>query len=194
MPPRIPCCLLPGFLDAATCRRFRAAMDRGTSEAAEVLDSAIVIDEGIRRASSIEIDPQTLEAVEGTLDEARTIVEAYSGLTLGAREGPSFLRYGPGGFYRRHCDQATASPWPQASRRQMSLVLFLTGARSGVTPGEFDGGELLLFPESAPGRAADQVIEIVPQVGCLAIFPATMPHEVRPVLSGVRDVIVDWFY
>ena len=35
---------------------------------------------------------------------------------------------------------------------------------------------------------------ITPRAGLLVAFPATVLHEVAPVLSGTRDVIVDWFY
>ena len=135
-----------------------------------------------------------LAAVELKLESARAAIEAYHGLPIDEREGPSFLRYGPGGFYRRHCDQAAEAAWPDAARRQVSLVIFLNSSRSVPEPNEFSGGELVMFPEDVPDVPTGEPIEIVPQQGSLIAFRAATAHEVRPVSAGVRDVIVDWFY
>ena len=187
-------CLIPGFLDAATCRQLRAAMDSGVAEPAEVLGSEVVIDQRARRASDIEVDLPTLAAVELKLEDARAAIALYHGLSITGREGPSFLRYDPGGFYRRHCDQAVEDAWPDAARRQLSVVVFLNSSRSAPERDEFSGGELVMFPEISPGFPAGEPLEIVPRQGYLVAFLATTPHEVRPVSAGVRDVIVDWFY
>ena len=161
---------------------------------AEVLDSEIVVDDSVRRVSDVEVDPSTLAAVERKLERARAAIEAYHGLPIVGREGPSFLRYGPGGFYRRHCDQAAEAAWPDAVRRQVSVVIFLNSSRSAPEPNEFSGGELVMFPEQLPNVTAGEPIEIVPLEGSLVAFRAATAHEVRPVSAGVRDVIVDWFY
>ena len=169
-------------------------MDQGGAEPAELLGSDIVVDRDVRRASSIEVDPMTLEAVELKLESARAAITAYHGLSIGRREGPSFLRYGPGGFYRRHCDQAVDAAWPEAAGRQISVVVFLNSSRSDPTREEFSGGELVMFPEVSPDMPEGAPLEIVPRQGCLVAFPSATAHEVRPVSAGVRDVIVDWFY
>ena len=194
MQPRALFSLIPGFLDAATCRRLRDAMDRGAAIPAEVLGSEIVLDDSARRVSDVEVDRSTLAAVELKLESARAAIQAYHGLPIVEREGPSFLRYGPGGFYRRHCDQAAEAAWPDAARRQVSLVIFLNSSRSVPEPDEFSGGELVMFPEDVPDLPAGDPIEIVPLEGSLIAFRAVTVHEVRPVSLGVRDVIVDWFY
>jgi predicted 2-oxoglutarate/Fe(II)-dependent dioxygenase YbiX len=194
MQPRALFSLIPGFLDRETCRRIRAAMDRGIAEPAEVLGSEVVIDDGVRRASDIEVDPSTLAVVELKLESARAAIGTYHGLPIAAREGASFLRYGPGGFYRRHCDQAVEAAWPDASKRQVSLVVFLNNSRSVPEPDEFSGGELVMFPDGSQGSSPGESIEIVPREGSLIVFRAATAHEVRPVSAGARDVIVDWFY
>jgi len=194
MQPRALFSLIPGFLDAATCRRLRDAMDRGAAIPAEVLGSEIVIDDSARRVSDVEVDRSTLAVVELKLESARAVIQAYHGLPIIEREGPSFLRYGPGGFYRRHCDQAAEAAWPDAARRQVSLVIFLNSSRSVPEPDEFSGGELVMFPEDLAEVPAGEPIEIVPLEGSLIAFRAATAHEVRPVFVGVRDVIVDWFY
>ena len=184
----------PHFLAAAACRHLRAAMDRGAAEPAEVFHQDITVDLDARRASSIDIDPATIAAVEASLDSARDAIAAFYGVSLMTREGPSFLRYHPGGFYRCHRDRAVDSGWPEAAQRQVSLVLFLNSSRSRPAAGEFSGGELMIFPESPAVTVPVTPFEVVPRRGSLVAFRAALLHEVLPVHAGVRDVIVDWYY
>ena len=183
----------PDFLDAAGCLCLRAAMDRGIAEPAEILHRGMALDLEARRASSIECDPEAIADVEARLDAARPAIGAFYGLSLVTREGPSVLRYPPGGFYRRHRDRALDDGWPDAALRLISLVLFLNSSCTGPVAGEFSGGELMIFPESPPTAPAAP-LQVVPRRGSLVAFPADLLHEVLPVRAGTRDVIVDWYY
>lgn len=169
-------------------------MDHGAHEPAEVLQLNVNLDLNARRASSIEIHPAAIAAIETRLDAARRAIAAFYHLPLGKREGPGVLRYAVGGFYRRHRDRAIAASWPGAARRLISVVVFLNSSSPSPVPGEFSGGELVIFPESTDTRGASQAIEVTPRQGTLVAFDAAMWHEVRPVRSGMRDVIVDWYY
>jgi len=189
--------LAPRFLDPATCLSIQTAMDRGTAEPAEVFDPGASLDLDARRAASIDIDPAILKTVEATLDAARDAIAAYYHLSLVSREGPGFLRYGPGGFYRRHRDRAVDAAWPGAAERLVSLIVFLNSSSPRPAAGEFSGGELLIFPESddvAGSVAGSEAIKVAPCRGSLVAFHAATFHEVCPVASGIRDVIVDWYY
>jgi len=176
---------IDGFLDAATCRRIRGLMDRGAVEPAEILDDDIAADEEVRRAATIDVDPGALAAIEQRLDTARDEIGRFFGLTLTAREGVNFLRYGTGDFYLPHVDRAVIDSWPDAARRQVALVVFLNTSAPVPGPGQFSGGELCLI---------DARVNVVPREGMLVAFDAGLLHEVAPVGAGTRDVIVDWFY
>lgn len=169
-------------------------MGRGTAEPAEVFDSGASVDLRARRAASIDVDPATLDTVEMTLDGVRNAIAAHYQLSLVSREGPGFLRYGPGGFYRRHRDRAVDAVWPGAARRQISLIVFLNSSCPRPAPGEFSGGELVIFPDSLDVPVTVGAITVVPRQGSLVVFDASTSHEVRPVRGGTRDVIVDWYY
>jgi PKHD-type hydroxylase len=57
------------------------------------------------------------------------------------------------------------------------MIAFLT------PPDEYEGGELMLKPAQYT----------VPQPqGALVIFPAWIPHEVKPVTAGIRRSLVTW--
>ena len=185
--------LIPDFLDPATCRAVQAAMNRGIVEAAEVLDAGIAVDEYARRATSIDVDACTLRAVEERLESSRDLLSARCGMTLGSREGSGFLRYVHGGFYGPHRDQGYDAEWPAAARRRLAVVVFLNSADDDRQRGEFAGGELVIYRDSAQ-IGGDDPIRVMPRAGLLVAFDAARLHEVRPVTKGVRDVIVDWFY
>jgi predicted 2-oxoglutarate/Fe(II)-dependent dioxygenase YbiX len=158
--------------------RIRAAMNRGAAEPAEILGADVTLDRGVRFASSIAVDRETLDLVENILDAQREAVAAFFGIALTAREGAGFVRYGAGGFYRSHRDRGSLEAWPAAARRRVSIVVFLNDS--------FDGGVLRLLDPPAQ--------DVVPRPGCLVAFPSDALHEVTPVSAGTRDVIVDWFY
>jgi predicted 2-oxoglutarate/Fe(II)-dependent dioxygenase YbiX len=172
--------LKPDFLDAGFCRRLRAAMDIGGREPAAIAGTAITEQPQVRRAIGIEIDANLLAELEARIERLRPELEAVFASALGEREGTGLLRYEPGGFYRRHRDRGEVSGWPNASRRALTVVVFLND--------DFSGGTLRVCPSN------DTPIEVSPIAGTLVAFRADDPHEALPVSAGHRDVAVDWFY
>jgi predicted 2-oxoglutarate/Fe(II)-dependent dioxygenase YbiX len=67
-------------------------------------------------------------------------------------------------------------------------VVFLNGGVPADRQPEFAGGELCLYPEGAAE------VQISPETGLLVAFPSDVLHEVRPVVGGTRDTVIDWFY
>jgi len=170
-----------GFLEPAACARVRAAMDRGALEPAEILRGGTALDVRVRRAAHVDVDAPTLAFVESRLDARLARLAAWFRHPLVAREGAGFLRYGPGGFYRPHRDRAFEPSWPEAARRRIAIVVFVTAC---------SGGALRLLHED--DERGD--VEVRPVEGSLVAFAADTLHEVAPVESGTRDVVVDWFY
>jgi predicted 2-oxoglutarate/Fe(II)-dependent dioxygenase YbiX len=181
--------IIDGALSADSCSRAVAAMDAGTPEAAEVLEAVIARDDAVRRAAHIEVDEATIAVLEACVESHRPPIERFFELRLGEREGLSVLRYGPGDFFRRHRDWGVVPSWPDAARRRISVVLFLTTSLAVETSGTFSGGALRLFEEDGSSWR-----DIHPRAGTLVAFPSTAPHEVTPVVDGIRAAVVDWFY
>jgi len=182
--------VIDGVLDEDACERIRRAMDLGASEAAEILDRTIELQEDVRRSSHIEVDDATLQHLERTLDEQRDRIERFFGIRLPSREGVSLLRYTTGGFFKPHRDHGYVASWPDAARRRVSLVLFLCSSREIDPRGTFSGGALRLHAEDGPASAHD----VHPRAGTLIAFRSTTLHEVLPVHEGIRDTVVDWCY
>ena len=87
------------------------------------------------------------------------------------------LRYTPGGFYVEHVD--AIHDHPVLGHRRLSFVLFCND--------DYEGGEL---------HFSRQGITVRPEAGSALLFPSgiTHPHAVRPVLSGTRYSIVNWYF
>ena len=181
--------LLPNVLDLGTCEKVRRAMDAGTPEPSEILDSTFVLDEQVRDSTHLDVDEDTLAMIERSLDAQGPAIERFFGVTIDEREGLSLLRYRAGGFFKPHRDRGEIADWPGAARREISLVLFLNSAAETGDDDAFTGGALRLFDEEESCWR-----EIKPQAGTLLAFPSGTLHEVTRVDDGVRDTAVDWIY
>jgi predicted 2-oxoglutarate/Fe(II)-dependent dioxygenase YbiX len=175
----VPVLRIRGALDGESCLAIRAAMDRGETETAEVLSSDAAIVDAARRAAHVTADDATVARVSSCLDAYRDSVAAFFDVHLVAREGAGLVRYGTGDFYRPHRDRADMASWPAASRRSITLILFLNA--------DFDGGLLRLLADD------EEDVDVVPEAGMLVAFPSETGHEVTTITRGTRDVVVDWF-
>jgi len=168
------------FLDPETCRRVRQAMDEGEVEPAEILPvvGAAAQRDDVRHAASVDVNDGVLAEVEAALEQSRDALAYFFDLELSSREGPGFLCYSSGGFYKPHRDRAASAAWPDAQRRLLTIVVFLND--------NFGGGELRLLPDD------DEPVVIHPRAGTLVAFDAATVHEVVPVIEGQRYTVVDW--
>lgn len=175
-----------GAWSPAFCEEVRAAMDRGNAAPAEIFDGAYVVDRRVRDVLDVEVAEGILKAVEARVTAARAEVGRFFGLTLTRSEGPGFLRYRPGGFYRRHRDRSSETA--AIGERLVSLVVFLNSANDPPGGKGFRGGALRLYPQEG-----EPPVDVRPRAGLVVAFPADMPHEALTVVGGVRDVVVDWY-
>jgi PKHD-type hydroxylase len=93
---------------------------------------------------------------------------------------PMYARYGPGGRYGMHTDNAIVhdeNGWPV--RTDISFTLFLS------EPNSYDGGALLVRDP-----AGDR--EFRPEAGSAIFYTTGQLHGVTPVTRGERLVCVGW--
>jgi PKHD-type hydroxylase len=86
-------------------------------------------------------------------------------------EGFQFTQYPEGGYYNWHTDIGDGP----TEYRKLSVVLQLND--------DYEGGELEYFPAR---------FGVPKQRGLVTLFPAYMPHRVRPVTKGTRYSLVTW--
>ena len=90
---------------------------------------------------------------------------------------PTISRYAAGMKYGAHTDAAFLPVGPEPLRSDVSCTLFIS------RPEEYQGGELLIHlgTEVAPIKAA---------AGSAIFYPSTTLHEVVPITSGERVVMI----
>jgi len=83
-------------------------------------------------------------------------------------------------FYTWHCDNGSNSVKPTGMERKLSCSLLLSD------PSEYEGGEFQIHYERSYFKS------LRPEKGQCIIFPAWVPHRVRPIKSGKRISLVAW--
>lgn len=92
---------------------------------------------------------------------------------------PLLSRTRNGGHYGRHIDNALMGNKSDRLRTDLSYTLFLS------PPDSYEGGELVLYSPSG-----EQKLKLSP--GEMVLYPSGDIHEVLPVTSGERIVVVGW--
>jgi PKHD-type hydroxylase len=90
---------------------------------------------------------------------------------------PSLCSYRAGMKYGAHTDAAFLPIGPQPLRSDVSCTIFISG------PDEYVGGELLI-------HLGTETVRIAGKPGSAVFYPSTTVHEVTPVTSGERLVII----
>lgn len=90
---------------------------------------------------------------------------------------PNFARYEAGMKYGAHTDVAFMPLAPQPLRSDVSCTMFISD------PSEYQGGELVI-------SLGTELLRIKGRPGSAIFYPSTTIHEVTPVSSGVRLVMI----
>lgn len=120
-------------------------------------------------------------------EKLNTLIGYYNdtefGFDLVGYEYMQYAEYHQGGHQRYHTDiRYNFDPaYVMEGFRKLTVILMLSDVS------EYEGGELSLNL-SAEFRAEKLKL----QKGQVLLFPAFMPHQVEPVISGVRKTLVVW--
>lgn len=90
---------------------------------------------------------------------------------------PCFARYNAGTYYGPHIDSAFMSLGPQPLRSDVSCTIFLTD------PASYEGGDLLV-------HQGTEILRFKGPPGSAVFYPSTTVHQVMPVTSGERLVMI----
>jgi predicted 2-oxoglutarate/Fe(II)-dependent dioxygenase YbiX len=183
------------FLSPSVCARFRSEMLAAASRKGKVFvkrRGVAGVDESIRRVLCSEVSKSSELLIGSQLAKLKPALEKHFQTPLSGCEGPYFLRYGPGDFFKPHRDVSSASP-PEVAKRRVSVIVFLNAAAMDSPTGDgYVGGALTfygLIPD-APWESCGFPLEGSP--GLLVAFPPRVRHEVCPVTSGQRFTITAW--
>jgi PKHD-type hydroxylase len=90
---------------------------------------------------------------------------------------PSLCRYSGGQKYGPHTDAAFMPVGQQPLRSDVSCTMFING------PGEYQGGELV-------AHVGTEMLRFKGNAGSAVFYPSTTVHQVAPVVSGTRLVMI----
>ncbi|MGP8034534.1 MAG: Fe2+-dependent dioxygenase [Steroidobacteraceae bacterium] len=90
---------------------------------------------------------------------------------------PTLLRYEVGMKYGAHIDAAFLPIGPEPLRSDVSCTIFIS------SPADYEGGELLI-------HLGTEVTRIKGNAGAAVFYPSTTLHQVVPVGSGQRQVMI----
>jgi len=183
------------FLDEQLCRRIRAEarLSEGFPAPVYIDGTEGSVHESVRKTTSVNVSADTVSVIEQRLLDRRAAIAEYFGITLTDCERPQFLLYRSGDFFVRHQDGNTEQlEFDHLRIRKVSIVVFLNAASERIEPDSFQGGSLVFYEPEASQK--DRVAyELNGEPGLLVAFPSETLHEVKPVISGERYIIVSWF-
>jgi predicted 2-oxoglutarate/Fe(II)-dependent dioxygenase YbiX len=148
------------------------------------------VDVAVRRTRQLTVGRSVAHRLDAYFASITTDVAAASRRAVTTAESVSCLRYGPGDFFVAHRDSPVGAGAREVDQRLVSVVLFVNGHTGDAAP-TFTGGELVLVPVE---DFVDLGVAVDPVPGRLVLFPSTMVHEVKPVVSGDRFTVVTWYH
>jgi PKHD-type hydroxylase len=122
-------------------------------------------------------DPLARQAGQMGLAALQRSEEARNFLFPSRVAVPALLRYDAGMKYGAHIDAAFLPLGPQPLRSDVSCTLFISA------PSDYQGGELVI-------HLGTEVTRIKGNAGSAILYPSTRVHQVTPVTSGARLVMI----
>jgi PKHD-type hydroxylase len=122
-------------------------------------------------------DPMAQKASQIVLAAFQRSEEARNFLLPQRIAMPSLCRYDAGMKYGPHVDAAYLPVGPQPLRSDISCTVFITD------PTNYQGGELVV-------HLGTEVVRIKGKAGSAVFYPSTTVHQVVPVSSGERLVLI----
>ncbi len=195
------------FLDAALCSQIRAQMSAAQCEAATIVNGSVdegpgdmgaltrpgdLLDTSVRTASSIRLEGPLADQIKERLLTVMPALEKHFSVSLTRCQGPEFLKYDAGAFYKMHRD---GNPRGRANvaARSVSAVIFLNRCAKEPTPDCYGGGSLTFYGLLKGAQWENCAFPLEAEPGSLVAFGSHVLHEVQPVTFGQRFTIASWF-
>ena len=179
------------FLSDEDCAGLVASMQQGDRLPAGVYreDGDKGVAEDIRRVHTTTVPDNLAAVVASRLDELRPVLASHFETSLERCEGPEYLIYRQGDFFRPHTDDADE----KIAQRKVSVVVFLNTQHAWEGDGGHGGGELVVYGLGSGPDKAGRRVGLPGIAGSLVAFPAETVHEVLPVAWGERCAVVGWY-
>lgn len=136
-----------------------------------IIDDAPLANEILQRIISTKVEPHE----KPWFDKFLTFREKLELIDLNGRL--RYLRYGPGQYFKPHCDGSYTTTECRGSRSYVTAQLYLSSVSSG--------GATRIYNE----LNKSEYVDVHPQPGMVFLFQHNLLHEGRPVDAGLKYVI-----
>jgi SM-20-related protein len=185
----------PGFLDAETCARLRAAANEAEKIPGTVgiEDAAYDVDVRTRRTDIADVSDETIELIAGPMDAITPGIAQHYSVQVEGRQPLQFLIYKEGDFFGAHTDRTESGKGASFSKRRLvSVVVFLNDQAEEPSPLTYGGGTLTFYGLLGGEKGEKVGLPLVGEEGLLVAFKSNITHAVTPVTRGERFTVVTW--
>jgi len=180
--------IIPEFLSEPECRELIAIMAASPKRPGVTIAGGgkSRLDETRRSVGDAKVPDQATAGLRQSLLDLHPALETHFHvpLELGV-EGPDYLVYQTGDFFKPHVDNYENPPAPNSRilRRRVAVVVFLNRHSREQEENCFGGGLLNFYGLLDGPQWKDCPLGLEAEPGLLVAFPAGMTHEVTPVRS-----------
>lgn len=155
------------------------------------------LDESRRSVGDAKVPKAAAAELTQSLINLRPDLERHFGMPLEwGGEGPDFLVYGTGDFFKPHRDDEEYPPAPNSRvlRRRVAVILFLNRHSRENREDCFGGGLLNFYGLLDGPKWKNCAFGLEPEPGLLVAFPSSTVHEVTPITFGERYSVLTAFH
>ena len=182
------------FVSREFCTQILTESQSANSQPASVYKANTmtrIVDKTFCKSHALEIKPETSSRLQTLLINLRSQLEQHFKQQLLSFEGPSFLCYQQGDFFKWHVDNQN----PSSQDRVVTVVFFLNSSVATQEPEHYMGGTLEFYAPHLQQEKAYKgcCLAIIPEAGSFVAFRSDTYHQVQPVTWGKRYTITSWF-
>jgi SM-20-related protein len=187
--------VLPNFLQPECAAEFCRQMIVAPAKKALVVgpEGEGRLDLDFRKVDSSTLPEEIITPLKQRLLQLSPELERHFGVKLAGCEGPEYLIYHPGDFFKPHVDGGPQSR-DSIRRRRVSAVIFLNRQSQEPADDAYGDGHLTFYGLLDGPQWEKCALPLDAEPGLLIAFPSDKWHEVKLVSHGRRFTAVTWFY
>lgn len=155
------------------------------------------LDDRRRSVGDAKVAEAATSELKQSLLDLKPDLERHFGIPLEwGGEGPDYLVYRVGDFFKPHIDNAEYPPAPNSRilRRRVAVIVFLNQHSREYRENCFGGGLLNFYGLLDGSQWEECAFGLEPEPGLLVAFSASLKHEVTPVTFGERYSVLTAFH
>ena len=191
--------VIPQFLPERRCQELIDIMSAAPKRQGLTIGGGgqYKLDERRRSVGDARVPKDATADLKQALLNLRPDLEKHFAMPLEwGGEGPDYLVYRTGDFFKPHRDDEEYPPAPNSRvlRRRVAVILFLNRHSRENRENCFGGGLLNFYGLLDGPKWKNCAFGLEPEPGLLVAFPSSTVHEVTPITFGERYSVLTAFH